>query len=601
MKDRTVMRADLRTDLKDSGALWSDTELNRCVERAVSDLSRFLPRERVYEEILEFDVTAESVTFPKDTSATYVVNAQTFNTLTAGSTFTIAASPDVPRELTLLVTDANDSITDWHIRIDGTDEEDSGVSEDFYFGNGKSQTGQQIFKRVHAVTLVEDMGGTATAPDVLSIGIGAYTDAWVSLAYKPIKHASESATDAASAAITRNTDFRIDYIKGRVKAISGGDIAAEEVCSFTYKKNQTHIDLSSLDDFIRHHRVEYPVGDIPQSFCQAELFGKYLAITGQGEMEEQQSLAEGKQVRVYYDAAHHPPTDFAPGTIPEFLENTVLIASQAYALFIYSLKCSHAALTDVATVRTAIASADSAQAAVGTALTNLKKYLDDNSNNDAATILATVDLTAMETALDAAAGYLDDIAGDLTDADGVRAKYIDTTNYVDGGTEPDIKTYLETGDALINEITEGGENERTAEMYATYAQVVKNALVAAFEQDRMLYQQNATLRTNGAMGYVQEAAQRAAEWRVIIDQTAGYTGISGLFAREAESRLVQIEEYLREAAQSLTAVNSDLTMADRFRTEAIERRDEAWNIWRDRKEYIGDFAASSMRQLQSGT
>ena len=37
MKDRTVMRADLRTDLKDSGALWSDSELNRCIEKAVAD------------------------------------------------------------------------------------------------------------------------------------------------------------------------------------------------------------------------------------------------------------------------------------------------------------------------------------------------------------------------------------------------------------------------------------------------------------------------------------------------------------------------------------------------------------------------------------
>jgi len=35
---------DLRLDLKDSGALWSDPELTRCVEKAVADYSRLVPR-----------------------------------------------------------------------------------------------------------------------------------------------------------------------------------------------------------------------------------------------------------------------------------------------------------------------------------------------------------------------------------------------------------------------------------------------------------------------------------------------------------------------------------------------------------------------------
>ena len=66
-------RADLRLDLKDSGALWSDAELNRCIERATADLSRFLPDEKIYEDSLQFAVADESVTFPKDTSLDAVV------------------------------------------------------------------------------------------------------------------------------------------------------------------------------------------------------------------------------------------------------------------------------------------------------------------------------------------------------------------------------------------------------------------------------------------------------------------------------------------------------------------------------------------------
>lgn len=597
MKDRTVMRTDLRTDLKDSGSLWSDAELNRCIERAHADLSRFLPRARMYEEVLSFDVSSESVTFPKDTDPDYCVDAQTFNGKTAGSTFTITASPDVPRVITLLVTDADDSLTDWHIRVHGVDNYDLGVTEDFYYGNGKSQTGKQIFKTIHEVELVEDFSGSAAAGDVLDIGIGAYTDTWVELAYKPVKYHSDSATDASSTSLTRNTDYYIDYGRGMVKAISGGSIAAEEACSFTYKKNQTHIDLSDLDDFIRVHRVEYPVGDVPQSFVATELYGRWLSIVSEGESEPQPQLAEGRQVRIYYDATHHSPTDYTPGTCPEFLESTVELAAQAYALFIYALKHEHQALTDLDTARTAIAAANSAQSAIGTALTSLKQYLDDNSSDDAETVLASIDLSAIVTALDAANTYLDAVATDLTNADDIRDNYMDTTNYVDGGTEPDIKTYLESGDALINSITEGGENERTPEVYAQFAQNTKNALVAAHEQDRSFYQQDATARTNAALGYVQEAAQRTARARILIDQAAGYQGISTLFAREAEDRIAQIEEYLRQATQSINAAGGDLTMADRFRAEGIDRRNEAQSIWKDRKEYIGDFAASSMQQM----
>ena len=594
MKDRTVMRADLRTDLKDSGALWSDSELNRCIEKAVADLSRFMPREKTYEETLDFDIVNESVTFPVNTDPDRIVDAVTFNAKVAGNTFTITAQPDVPRVITFLVTDADASITDFHIRVDGTDEEDLGVSEDFYFGNGLSQTGKQIFKRVHAVTLVETFGGTAAAGDVLDIGVGAYTNVWVSLAYKPVKHASESGTDAASNAMARDTDYRIDYVKGKVKAISGGDIAAAEVCTFDYTKDQTSIDLSSLDDFIRVYRTEYPVGNIPQSFCQTELYGRHLFITGLGESEEQSSLMEGKNVRVYYDAAHHPPSDFAPGTIPEFLENTIEMAASAYALFIYSLKNEHQALTDLATARTAIAAAEAAQAAIVTVLTSLATH-----NTSAATALAAIDAlhAAVVTALDAANIYADTVATDLTNADAVAASYIAATDYVGGATEPGIKAYLTTGDALINTITSGGENEKTPEMYGTFAQITKSALVSAYEQHRAFYQQNATARSNTALAYVQEASQRVANMRIYADTAEGYVLIASNEARDVEARIAQIASYLQEAAHSIEVAGGDLIIADKFRTEAIERRNEVWNIWRDRKEYIGNFATSAMNQM----
>jgi hypothetical protein len=591
------MRADLRTDLKDSGSLWSDAELNRAIEKAVSDLSRYLPRSRLYEEVLEFGVTGESVTFPVDTDPDRIVDAQTFNGKSAGNTFTIAAQPDVPRALTLLVTDADGSMTDWHIRIDGTDEDDMGVSEDFYFGNGLSQTGKQVFKRVHAVTLVETFGGTAVAGDVLDIGVGAYTDVWVKLANKPVKYSSDSATDAGSNTLARNTDYSIDYARGMVKAVSGGDIAAGEVCTFAYTKNQTHIDLSALDDFIRAYRVEYPVGDIPQTFCSFELYGRYLSITGSGESEPQPTLQEHKHVRVYYDATHHPPSDFSPGTVPEFLENTVVMAAAAYALLTYSLKCEHQALVDIATARASVISADAVHTDIEANLAVVGGYLDDGSS--ALGLCASLH-SAIIAALDAASVFLDAVATDLTNADNVRADYITTTNYVDGGSEPDIKTYLASGGNLLNTITKGGENERTPEMYAMYARAVKDALVGAFELDRQLYQQNATARTNAALAFVQEASQRIQDIQANIAEAEGYNSIAATMVRGIEAQLQQIASYLSSAAHSIEIASNDLSMADKFRTESDIRFSEVYNIWRDRKQYIGDFAASSMRQILTG-
>jgi len=604
------MRADLRLDLKDSGALWSNTELNRCVERAVADLSRFLPRERVYEEVLDFTVAGEKVTMPLDTDGSKVVNSESLNAKSAGDACTVDGQPDAPRPLRYSITDADDSITGMSLIVTGTDEDDVAVEERYSYIKGDDKVGQMgkvYFKAVYSVEIDQIAGNGAS--DILEIGYGVYTDVWVSMAHKPIKWGSEKdVTDVDANAIVRGTDFEIDYVRGKIKAISGGDIVAADTVTISYTKNQTHIDLSSLADFIRVHRTEYPVGSIPQSFCQTELFGRFLSITGMGESEEQQSLQDGKQVRVQYDAFHQSPNDYAPGTIPEFLENTILQAAAAYALFVYALKAEHQALMDLTTSRTAVAAAESAQTALSTALTNIKKYLDNNSDADAAGILVdiTTDIanlrTAISTALDAANTYMDDVAFDLSNADSAKAKYMGAiANYVDGGTEPDIKKYLDSGDALLNTIATGGEDERTPEVYATFAQIVKNALVAAHEQDRRFYQQDATARTNAALGYVQEAAQRLANLRTYMEQANSYTAIASVFAREAETRAVQVESYLREAAHSIETAGADLSVSDRFRTEALERRNEVWGIWRDRKEYIGDFASSAMLQMKTGT
>ena len=607
-KTALQMRANLRTDLKDSGALWSDAELNRSIERAFSDLSRFLPDEKIYEDSLHFTVTGESVTFPAATSTDAVVAAESLAASTAGDLCTIDGQPDVPRPLRYTVTDADNSITGLTLIVDGIDKDDQALQEIQHYtkGDDKVWNGKKYFKAVYSVELNQIVGNAAA--DVLDIGCGAYTDVWVYLDNSPLKWGSETATDDASNSLTRNTDFYIDYANGRVKAIAGANIDAAEVCTFAYKKSQIGIDLSCLSDLIRVQRVEYPVGNIPQCYVVGDTFGKYYIVTGEAEGGEQQQMAENKQYRIYYDARRQIPGEYSPSSAPAFLEDTILLAAGAYALYIYALKQEHQTTTDVASARTSLESADNAHTALDTALTNIKKYLDNNIDADAAGILAsiTTDVASLRTAITAAADamnvYLDVVGaattGDLAKADLVRANYMGAVaNYVDGGTAPDIKKYLDDGDALLNTVAVGGEGQDVPLAYKEYAQATYNSLVAAHERDRSFYQQNATARTNAAMGYANETAQRLSNLRSYINQAEGYTAIANTFATEAEHRSADIVSYLQQASQYTGAAGVDIALADRFRAEADERRNEVYSIWRDRKQYIGDFTAGAIRQM----
>jgi len=602
-KTRLQMRSDLRLDLKDSGALWSDNELNRSIERAVADFNRFLPDEKTYELSLQFDVDDESVTFPAAEDDDLIVDDADISGTDDGDTLTIAAQPDVPRPLVLTITDASGNITNLSLIVKGSDRNGKALEEVFHYYKGlTSVTGKEYFKTVNEVK-VDQIDGN-TSGEKLNLGTGAYTDTWVYLANAPIKDGSESGTDADSNSLVRNTDYYIDYISGALKAIDSANIAAGESCTFSYKKMQIGIDLSSLPRLIRVQRVEYPVGLVPQNFVTGDTFGKHFFITGMGEAEEQQRMAEAEHIRVYYDAQHVSPNDFAPGTIPDFLENTVATLAGAYALYIYALKSEHQATTDLASAITSLSSANDAHTALGTALDNLKKYLDNNSDADAAGILAdiTTDAAGLRTAMVAAADalntYLDSVASDLTNADDARANYMgDTANYVDGDSAPDIKKYLDDGDAHLNTVAVGGEGQDVPRAYREYAQTTRDALVAAHEADRQFYYQNATSRTNAAMVYAQEAAQRLSNLRSYIEQAAGYTGIANTFASEAGHRATDIVTYLQQASQYAASAATDISLADRFRAEADERRNEVYSIWRDRKQYIGDFTAGSVRQM----
>ena len=372
----TEYRNSLRVDLKDSGELWTDDELNRCISKSISDLSRFLPLEKIYEVTLDFDVT--------------------------------------------------------------------------------------------------DEGWTAGA----SAGI------WVALANKPIKYDSETVKDADSASCVRDTDYHMDYAAGKITHIASSKIANGEGCTITYSKSGVAIDLSSLTDLIRISRVEYPVGDIPQSFVSYNVEGDLLFVAGK--TESQVKMTEGKHVAVYYKAMHTEPKITADSSCASFLNNTVILAASAYALLIKALEYEQQVATDL----------------------GLSKSELGNITHD-----------ATNAALDK----------------------IDT--YAVGASAPSVKKYLSDGANKINTINIGDD---VPENYASYA--------------------------------------------------ARSRDIASLFVDEAVQRNAINNHYIAEAANYVGSAVQFIALADMLRTEAIERRNEAWSIWRDPKQFVGSFVMTPPAQ-----
>jgi len=449
-------RTKLRVDLADTDeALLTDDVLDRSVQRAVSDLSRFLPLDKVYESTLIFTVTTES--------------------------WTSAAA-----------------------------------------------------------------AGT-----------------YVSLANKPIKWDSETVTNNAGTACVRDTDYYMDYTAGKITHISGERIGNIEACTISYSKSKVTIDISSiLEDLIRVERVEYPVGKVPQEFVPYGVWYDLLSVKA-GALETQSELTEKDHVAVYYKSKQTGPTEDAEGSYPNFLDDTIILAASAYALFTLALEYEGQAVTDLASLRTALGNISGIHTLASAALDKVEDYLETNNTTDnAVDVLSNItdDIANLRTALAAAMGhmltYINNASTSVTNADNL----------------------LVTGITKINLVNLGS---RVAELYGEYA----NSRVA-----------QATARINAAMAYSQEASAILSNIRSYIEEAWGWNRIAEDFISEAATRISEMDRYLAEAAQYATTAPNDLALANRYREEAIERRNEVWAIWRDAPQYNPMYVISPVRQ-----
>ncbi len=510
----------------------STAELTRSVERAVDDLSRLFPLELVHEETLDFTVTDESFTTPAAASATAIVNAVSISGESDGATLSIAdLTPDVPRRLTVTLTDANNSVSKLTLILKGTDSNGNYVEESWYLTDlvpGTALQGKIYFKRMAQVELDAITG--ATAADKISVGIGNAYDSYIFLANKPIKPKSETVTNAAgTTTYTRDTDYTIDWTNGAIKFITDGDMEAGTAYLIDYTKSRLGINISSLLPVVtKISKVQYPVNEIPQQFVSYNIVGDFMFVASQVAGQSQTELADKAHIAIWYERRQMPPSEHSPGSYPDILDEVIAIGAAGYALLTEAQQYEQAAAT--------------ALTALDTALTSAKKYLDNNGDADEAGILADITTdaaalrTAITTAVDAANTYLDEV---------------DTTDL--GAGDPD------SAEAALKKYEDGIDSLRTGARVGELGHEYSGA-----------WTRIAGARTNAALGYIQEASIRLGNLRTYIEQAGQYDRLASQFMSEARMR-----------AES---VNGNLVLSDRFRTEGLSRLNEFHSILRNKAE-----------------
>jgi len=556
--DLTEMLGDLALDLKATmGTEVSIAGATRAVNRAVDDLSRHIPRERIYEHTWIEAVIDDSFTTPATADPVLIVSAWTFNGEISGATVTMVGYfLDVPRPLSFLITDANNSITRATILVKGIDGDGVYREERFYRHNGKSQTGKVYFHTIYQIVLTE-VGGTASAADTLSIGTAAPDTAgaevWIQLS-NPIEPDSETIYSAAlktGTKYTKDTDYRMDYSNGRICIMAAGSMAVSTTYYANYNRHNLSIDVSPiLNDLTRITKVLYPADKVPEQQVAYSIWENMMTVGSQKSGESQKRLVDGEHLAIYYESKHTPPTYVGSGSYPGYLDQVVLIGAGGYTLLMMAVQYEHQAATDLGTATTGLLGA----------LANATKYLNNNTNADAAGLLQDItDYVA----------YLRDMIVKSTDGTGALA---DGNAYLDKVASVDIDVgavgataWLLEGELLINKLNDGGPDVATK--FADYARAKL---------------QIGQTRIQGASGFFQEAAIRLDNVRSYMEQAAGYDRIA--------------EAFLLEASKYGEAVENDMLLADRFRVEGNNRLGEFHEVLKSRAEYRKRLVDVSVRQ-----
>lgn len=612
-------RSALRLDLKDSGALWTDAELNRSIGRAVQDLSRHLPLEKVYEETLSFTVTSESFTTPAAASATAIVSAASLATVGNGDVLAIADyTPDVPRRLTVTLTDANASITRLTVVVKGYDHLGHYIEESWYLKDlttAVALQGKLHFKRVTEVE-VNDIAGNGTG-DTLSVGTGNAYDSWIWLGYKPIRPKSETVTNAAgTTTYSRDTDYTMDYYNGAIRFINGGSMAAGTAYLASYTKSKLGMDISSILPIAsRISRVEYPADQVPQQFAAFSIYGDFLHIGSKLTGKSQEEMTTN-HVAIYYEQPHSPPSEGSPGSYPAILDELISIGAGGDALLTKALELEHQAVTDLVSLRTELGLTTAVHTLIATALGKVTTYVTDMDTAldaaivqiaAAATALGKINsdsgrtyLTDADTALDAyttaianaatalgkVATYLENNTNEdakswltkiTTDIAGLRTAILaaqDAANTaLDGISFTDVGTYLASAIAALTNAAAAALASKTP-LDAVDIAAATTALAAAKAISDIVLNTDLDKVTTGAEAYLNTGDDNITGVTV-APEADRYATYSGARVNIATARVNVVAGYVQEAQARINSMAINVSQAAGYNTEATSYVGEA--------------------------
>lgn len=390
-------------------------------------------------------------------------------------------------------------------------------------------------------------------------------NSWVTLANAQIKYQSEAVTNAAATVTyTRDTDYTMDYLNGKIKPLSTGSMLATTNYKISYELLKVGCSVSSIaDELVKIDQVEYPLGNIPQTTVSVKKWGNYLTVlSGTGSQEQ---LSTGKHLGVYYQAVHTPPTATVAGSYPRFLDEVIIAGAEAYALFLRVIKLINSSNTLVTSASTNLTAAGVQLAAT--------KPGDIEINIDAISEINT-HLTA-ET--NSAVAALNGVAGKLTAAE--------TALTAIGTRSLAGVAFLTTGSALINTATKGSA---VGENYRGYAEAEANFAIA--------YAREGEVRVSEATSLLQEAMQRIAIASTLAEKdnlkAQRYTDASAI-------RISSGVQYIASANANLQAALNLLELADRVKVEATEKRSEFWSVLSDRLQLRRPSVSVDSKQIKS--
>ena len=165
---------------------------------------------------------------------------------------------------------------------------------------------------------------------------GAAHGTYVALANALIKYESEVVKNAAgTVTYTRDTDYTLDYINGKITTISGGAMAVLTAFLITYDRSGIAINISSISNFITPIRIETPL-TVPQEEPSFWRWGNYLFIRTSEGNRNQDRAPDKAHIRVYYYGTWTAPTATVRGTFPAWLDDLMIKGVTAYCLGIKS-------------------------------------------------------------------------------------------------------------------------------------------------------------------------------------------------------------------------------------------------------------------------